>query len=60
MFLLYSLSHYNISALLQKEKNLLCVIKLSTLVQAQIHTTFHSFTQISQIFHNKYIFYDKK
>ena len=60
MFLLYSLSHYNISALLRKEKNLLCVIKLSTLVQAQIHTTFHSFMQISQIFHNKYIFYDKK
>ena len=43
-----------------ERKNLLCIIKLSTLVQAQIHISFHSFTQISQIFHNKYIFNDKK
>ena len=29
-------------------------------VQARIHTGFHRFTEIGQIFHNKYIFDKKK
>ena len=29
-------------------------------MQARIHTGFHRFTEVGQIFHNKYIFINKK
>ena len=35
-------------------------LKSKGITQARIHTGFHRFTEIGQIFHNKYIFNNKK
>ena len=57
--------HYQLCSVINlsffKVKNLqLTACYIPSATQARIDTGFHGFTEIGQIFHNKYLFYNKK